>query len=284
MSAGKRRSAGGGGEHHGADERWLLTYADMITLLMCLFIVLWAISSVNTSKFVELQKSLQAAFSHKVLDGGESVLKGEDAQKDGVQPDMQIQPTPQTVPQVPSSITSPIPQASAANTREAASKEQEDLRRVQQEIQEYARTHGLANAIKTTIDERGLVIRLLTDKVLFDSGHATIKTGAVSLLDHVAGAIRSVRIQNPIRVEGHTDNVPIFGGEFRNNWELSAARATAVLEQFLADGISPARVSTAGYADQKPIAPNDTEDGRALNRRVEVVVARKFPAPQGVTP
>jgi chemotaxis protein MotB len=111
-----------------------------------------------------------------------------------------------------------------------------------------------------------------------------VKPGSQPLLHEVARLIVHTGITNPLRVEGHTDNVPISGGPFANNWELSAARATAVLEQFLADGIPPRQLSMAGYADQQPIAPNTTDDGRALNRRVEVVVTRKFPVPAGATP
>jgi chemotaxis protein MotB len=268
----------GGGDHHGADERWLLTYADMITLLMCLFMVLWSISSVNISKLQELQRSLQEAFIGKVLDGGKSVMEGEPSRISGVQT---------SNPNAPSDISTsivPIAQAERAAENAAAQHEQSRLRHVQQQVEAYARAHGLQSSIRTTIDQRGLVIRLLTDKVLFDSGQAVVKPGSQPLLNEVARLIVNTGISNPLRVEGHTDNVPISGGQFHNNWELSAARATAVLEQFLADGIPPRQLSMAGYADQHPIAPNTTADGRALNRRVEVVVTRKFPVPAGATP
>jgi chemotaxis protein MotB len=283
MSAGgRRRRGGGGGDHHGADERWLLTYADMITLLMCLFMVLWSISSVNISKLQELQRSLQQAFIGKVLDGGKSVLEGQPTSVQGVQentPDQSSATTPQQIV----SINQPISQASEAAANRAARKEQESLMRVQREVQSYARAHGFDAEISTTIDQRGLVIRLLTDKVLFDSGYATIKPSGYPLIDNVGRLIARSQLTNPIRVEGNTDDVPISSAEFANNWELSAARATAVLERFLNDGIRPARLSMAGYADQNPIAPNTTEAGRAHNRRVDVVILRHNPPPQGGT-
>ena len=283
MSAGRRRRDGGG-DHHGADERWLLTYADMITLLMCLFMVLWSISSVNISKLQELQRSLQEAFIGKVMDSGTSVLSGEPTAVQGVQdntPDQSSVTQPQQI--VPPAVSHPITQATQAAVNRAAQKEQESLLRVQQQVLAYARRHGFAHDISTTIDQRGLVIRVLTDKVLFDSGQATIKPGAYPLIDSFAALILKSRLTNPIRVEGNTDDVPISGGTFRDNWELSAARATAVLERFLGQGIPPHRLSMAGYADQNPVAPNATPAGRALNRRVDVVILRHNPPPQGAT-
>ncbi|HET6849726.1 MAG TPA: flagellar motor protein MotB [Gaiellales bacterium] len=282
MSAGRRRR-GGGGDHHGADERWLLTYADMITLLMCLFMVLWSISSVNISKLQELQRSLQEAFIGKVMDSGTSVLSGEPTAVQGVQdntPDQSSVAQPQQI--VPAAISHPISQATQAAVNRAAQKEQESLLRVQQQVLAYARRHGFAKDISTTIDQRGLVIRVLTDKVLFDSGEATIKAAAYPLIDSFARLILQSKLTNPIRIEGNTDNVPI-SGTFHDNWELSAARATAVLERFLAQGIPPHRLSMAGYADQNPVAPNTTAAGRALNRRVDVVILRHNPPPQGAT-
>jgi chemotaxis protein MotB len=284
MSARRGRRAGGGGEHSGADERWLLTYSDMITLLMCLFMVLWSISSVNISKLQELQRSLQEAFVGKVLDSGASVLSGQPTAVQGVQdnsPDQSSITAPQQI--VPAAVSHPISQATQAAANRAAQKEQESLLRVQQQVLSYARRHGFSNDISTTIDQRGLVIRVLTDKVLFDSGEATIKQGAYQLIDSFARLILKSHLTNPIRVEGNTDNVPI-SGTFQDNWALSAARATAVLERFLAQGIPPHRLSVAGYADQNPVAPNTTAAGRALNRRVDVVILRHHQPPQGATP
>jgi chemotaxis protein MotB len=281
MSA--RRKRGGGGDHHGADERWLLTYSDMITLLMCLFMVLWSISSVNISKLQELQRSLQEAFIGRVLDSGPTVLSGDPTAVQGVQensPDQNSVTQPQQI--VPSEVSHPISQATQAAANRAAQKEQETLMRVQQQVLAYARRHGFAHDISTTIDQRGLVIRVLTDKVLFDSGEATIKPGGYPLIDSFAGLILQSKLTNPIRIEGNTDNVPI-SGTFKSNWELSAARAAAVLERFLAKGIPAHRLSMAGYADQNPVAPNTTAAGRALNRRVDVVILRHNPPPQGAT-
>ncbi len=257
-----------GGGHAGAGmERWLLTYADMITLLMALFIVMWAISAVNIGKFNELKASLRAAFSGKIFDRSEPhVLTGE---RSVLNPEgAQVSP----IEQIPSAL-----QAVTDALRETATDQQdlENLRWLKRQIDAYARSHGFAGRIRTSIDERGLAVRLLTDEVLFDTGKAVLKRRSLPLLAHIARLLVSRDIENPVRVEGNTDNVPISTPEFPSNWELSTARATAVLAKLLAHGVPPSRLSVAGYADQRPVASNATAAGRRLNRRVELVVLRR---------
>src|SRR5437762_131654 len=164
----RRRSDSHGGEHE-SDERWLLTYADMITLLMALFIVLWAISSVNTSKYAALRNSLQQAFDGKLTEGGQSVLTGgpQVLKSEGASISA-IKNTPPTPTKVHSDSSS------SAAAQSEASKETESLKELARQVDQYAREHGLQNQIQTQIDERGLVVRLLTDKVLFDSGQAVV--------------------------------------------------------------------------------------------------------------
>jgi chemotaxis protein MotB len=279
-AAGRRRRGGGhGGGHEGGDERWLLTYADMITLLMALFMVLFSISSVNISKYRVLQHALQKAFRGGVLEGGKGVTPGDPSSIDGVH-------TATPSQQVDAKFTILAPNLigrTAPNQARAERSEENDLARMQRQTEEYARAHGFAGRIRTSIDQRGLVIRLLTDGVLFASGEATLKPTAAPLLARVSGLLVHARFDNPIRVEGNTDDVPISGGAYRSNWELSTARATAVLQSMLAHGVPPARLSVAGYADQHPIAPNATADGRAANRRVDIVVVRTASTPQGDT-
>lgn len=278
----RRRATAGGDGHDGADERWLLTYADMITLLMCLFMVLWSISSVNISKLQILQKSLSNALSGKpTVSGGQSVLDGSPSRIQGVQPD---QPMQQSIvePVVPHELTHPVTGESARAAAAAGAREEHGLEAAQRRIEAYARAHGSAGRIETTIDQRGLVVRLLTDGLVFDSGQAVLKPAAAPLIRRVSDAIRTAVPENPIRVEGNTDNVPISGGVYPSNWELSAARAAAVVEALRADGVGDRRISAAFFADTNPVAPNTTAAGRAENRRVDVVVLRTQTAPQGV--
>jgi chemotaxis protein MotB len=262
------RRAGGGG-HDGADERWLLTYSDMITLLMALFIVMWSISSVNISKYTELKKSLQQAFSGKILAGSPDTLTG--------QPAVLTSPGQTQAGSQLHIAATPDPQKAIAQSIEnaAAKQDLENLRRIRRQVDAYARSHGFEGLIRTSIDERGLVIRLLTDEVLFDTGEASLKSKALPLLTKISALLAGAGIPNAVRVEGNTDDVPISTAEFHSNWELSTARADAVLEYLLAHGVAPRRLSATGYADQRPLASNATVAGRAKNRRVELVVLRR---------
>jgi chemotaxis protein MotB len=264
MNNRRRRRGDGDGAAH-ADERWLLTYADMITLLMALFIVMWAISSVNISKFEELKHSLARAFSGDVPEGGAGILVGAEQI---MEPQGAEVETPTPAPNEPQQFQD------VAKALEAQREELESLRALQHRIDEYAEANGLTEKIETRIDERGLVVRLLTDEVLFDSGDAVLKADSLPLLGRIEGLLVDGSIKNPIRVEGHTDDIPISTARFRNNWELSASRATAVGTYLLERGFPPKRLSVAGYADTRPVASNSFTSGRAINRRVELVVLR----------
>jgi chemotaxis protein MotB len=269
-AAGGRRRGGGGEEAH-ADERWLLTYADMITLLMALFIVMWAISSVNISKFDQLKASLKSAFSGKVLPSNDSVLTGQSAPFD--QEGQPVSPLVQ-----PNQPVFRIKSIAASITQAATNADTENLRKIEQQVEAYARQHGFADADRTTIDERGLVIRLLTDKVLFDSGSGVLRSDGYPLLTEIAHLLTRADIVNPVRVEGNTDDQPIHSALYPSNWELSTARANAVLEFLIGEHVQQGRLSVAGYADQHPVASNATAAGRSANRRVDIVILRRsFP-------
>ena len=276
----RRRRNDGGGGHDGPDERWLLTYSDMITLLMALFIVMWSISSVNISRFDQLKASLRAAFSGHILPQNDSILSGQTApfQQPGT-PISPIQPGAQ--PTNPANIPNLSVQLHNDIAKAAAAQDLQNLRRIRRQVEAYAKEHGFAGHIHTFIDERGLVIRLLTDDVLFDSGEATLKSPSLPLLAKIANLITHGGVTNPVRVEGNTDSVPISTAEFRSNWELSTARANAVLEFLLAHHLRPGRLAVAGYADQRPVKTNATPEGRAANRRVDLVVLRRAVPTQG---
>ena len=282
-----RRGGGHGGGHEGGDERWLLTYADMITLLMALFMVLFSISSVNISKYQVLQRALQKAFMGGVLDGGKSFQQGEPTRIQGVQSataSQQMDSTFQITSHNLIGKVAPAPTAAQkAAAKKAAAEEESNLEQIKTQVDSYAKLHGFSGLIQTSIDQRGLVIRLLTDKVLFDSGHAELKATGSPILLEVSHLLVTTKFSNAIAVEGNTDNVPISGGEFPSNWELSTARANAVLEFFIHHSVPQHRLTVVGFADQNPIAPNDTADGRGLNRRVDVVVLRNATQSQGAT-
>lgn len=260
---GGRRGRHGGGEVE-SEERWLLTYADMITLLMALFMVLFSITSVNKSKLEILSKTLQEAFSGKVLPGGESI------RDTGADPKANKPPTAQ--PPIPA-ITALVGTDNSEKSAEAKAKEEEDFRRLKRQIDSYAREKGLQNQVQTIIAQRGLVIRLLTDKVLFDSGAAELKPQATPVLSKVAEILSAERVHQ-VMVEGHTDAIPIRGSVFPTNWELSTARASRVVRFLIGGGVAQGRLSAGGYAALHPIDTNDTAAGRSRNRRVEIVLLR----------
>jgi len=267
-------------EEHENEERWLVSFADMMTLLFCLFMVLFAISSVNTTKLESLQRALQDAFSGKVLSGGQAVMEtGNDEQPEQSAPEP---PTPAISPL--SSLADESSTAQTSSQKEAAEKEDEDFQRLKRRIDDLARERGLKGRIVTTVRRRGLVVEILTDKVFFDSGQARLNPGALRILEDIGVVLRGER-KHPIVVEGHTDSQPISGGIYPSNWELSGARSAAVVRRFTDAGVLPRRISLAGYADQVPVASNSTLAGRSRNRRVDVVLTRLHdPADQGPTP
>lgn len=291
MAAGRRRRAG----EHENEERWLLTYADMITLLMALFMVLFSISSVNISKYRTLQESLKAAFSGSILPGGKALIQSgsqeqpqKTAQDTAIPSIVAINPTAANQNSSGSNTqtanTQSMSQASAAEQAKtlinAAKIEQQQLQQLKAQLDAYLKAHGLASQVETAVARRGLVVRVLTDKVLFDSGDATLKPAALPLLGEVANLL-NVASGHQIAVEGHTDSVPISSTQYPSNWELSTARATTVVRYFISLGVDGQRLAAAGYADLHPIASNATARGRQLNRRVEIVVLRNNPQLSG---
>ena len=275
MSTSKPRRRGGRRgeeqeEHEGNLERWLLTYADMITLLMVLFIVLFAISVVDKKKFAALADGLSHQFgaTNKVLPAGTGVIDGgRTSNNDQGQ-----------LANNPAQPLSPIDQVELSkqlqqevDKQNLLKQEQTTLAGAQQQIEAALKAKGLQNSASFKLTSRGLVVSIVTDQVLFDTGKADLKPVGQEVLDAVAPAVR--KLPNDISIEGHTDNVPIYGGPFASNWELSAVRATTVLRYLVAaQGLDPSRMSATGYADTKPVVPNDTPAHQAQNRRVELVV------------
>jgi chemotaxis protein MotB len=235
----------------------------MITLLMALFIVMWSMSVVNAGKFDALSVSLKEAFSGKILSGGEAVMKtGAETRK--------ADPSPAD----PFIAIKPPADASQGDGQRAdsAAKEAEDLEKLKHDIDAWAKTHGLDDQVSSEIARRGLIVRVLTDDVLFSSGSAQIKPAAGPLLDALARLLKT-QVRNPIQVEGNTDNVPV-SGQYPTNWELSTARATAVVRDMIGRGVWSGRLAATGYAAEHPIASNASDAGRRRNRRVELVVLR----------
>jgi chemotaxis protein MotB len=260
-------------EEHENHERWLVTYADVLTLLMVLFIVLFSMSEVDKRKFEQLRAGFQEQFGNgpTLLDGGNG-LREEQA-------------TPE---QLSLEVQAAVAALDEKRERDSAvQRETSNLEEVQHQITRSLTDRGLADSVRFRIDERGLVVTVVTDQVLFELGSADLRPAGRTVLDAIGPAL--VPMPNPVTVEGHTDDLPINGGRFQSNWELSTERATKVLRYLIdAQGLPPARMSAAGYADTRPIAEN-TPATRGANRRVVVIVraiaaTAPAPAPPGAPP
>src|SRR3954469_19650607 len=250
MTRRRRRRSSDHGEEH-ADERWLLTYPDLITLLMALFMVLFSMSVVNKSKLASLQQSLKEGFKPKILPGGENIKH--------TSAETEVQKL---------AVASPAGHATEQMSKAAAAAaEQEALRRLQVAVEAQAAKLGLADKVTTHVTERGLVIDILTDNLLFDSGAAQIKPAGLKLLVHLAPVLRTQADDHHVVVEGHTDSIPIKGSLYPSNWELSTARASAVVRALITMRLPPRSMEAAGRAYLQPTASNTTATGRAENRR-----------------
>jgi chemotaxis protein MotB len=263
-------------EEHENHERWLITYADMITLLMVLFIVLFAIGQTDLKKFAQLKNSLSTSMDGKpskpspALEGGTGALDGNVGAK-------------AVAVAGPAGTADQIAQAQQAlsekQAHDAAVKaEQQTLQGVQDQIRQELSAHGLGDSVNFRLEARGLIVTVVTDRVLFDLGSAVLRTEGRAVLDGMAPAL--AKLPNHIAIEGHTDNSPIHSAVFATNWELSTARATTVLRYLIDNkGLPGTRLAASGYADQQPLVANDTDAHRANNRRVEIVILSQVDDP-----
>jgi chemotaxis protein MotB len=231
--------------------------------------VLFSISSVNTSKLTALQKSLQDAFSGAVLSGGKAIMStgSETSPKRAA-----AEPPLTSLTALTSAASSSVNPNSNGQAKKAVA-EQAEFQRLKRRIDAQAKKAGLQGKVVTTVRRRGLVIEILTDKVFFDSGSAQLKPEALGILDKIA-VILAGELTHPIVVEGNTDSQPISGAQYPSNWELSGARAASVVRDFASHGVNPRRMRFTGYGSTMPIADNSTDAGRSKNRRVDVVLSR----------
>jgi chemotaxis protein MotB len=252
-------------EEHVNHEAWAIPYADMVTLLMALFLMLFAISSIDLAKFEALAANVGAELGSGsgsgsggggddgVLEGGDGILEGSQA----------VVPTRAELAE----------EALVREERREAERSAEavELSEVEAEIARQAQAAGLGGSVRFRTEARGLVVTVVADEVLFDPGSADLRTGGREVLAQVATAVRG--LPNDLAIEGHTDDRPIATSRYPSNWELSTARATSVL-RFMVDelGLPAKRVTAAGYGAERPLEPNGSDAGRAANRRVEVAV------------
>ena len=227
-------------------ERWLLTYADLITLLMIFFILMYTISSVNSQKFKQIATSLNATLVGKgnsalMESPGPSIIPGESGQQSGGKQDF------------------PIPQP-----------EGKSLDEVQGEVEAFIQGRGLGNQVQVNLEERGLVVSF-QDTILFPSGSADLTPQSRPIVKDVGQIL--AKIPNFIRIEGHTDSRPINTARFPSNWELSVSRASTVVRELIREsGLKPQNLSATGYGEYRPVKPNDSAVNMSANRRVDIVI------------
>lgn len=267
---GKKKRGDDHGDH--PDERWLVTYADLMTLLVALFMVLFSISSVNKSKLESLQHSLQDAFSGKILPGGQSIKEGGGVQN--IKTPSQSPKESSLQPYVGTPNDQSVARNKAAKAKAASNAEEQAFRQLKARLDSVAAQKGISGKVKVSVTDQGLLIRLLTDKLLFPSGSATPTPQSLPLLRDVADLLHTTAQSHQLIVSGNTDDQPIHSGQFEDNLSLSSARAESIFRTFAHDGISPLRMTAAGRGEYAPIASNATDSGRSLNRRVEILVPR----------
>lgn len=234
-------------------ERWLISYADFITLLFALFVVLYGISEVNVQKLKKVANSFQFAFSMAGTGGVEKI------------PLFEMQEMERMIP---------LPVKTLETITQLYPGEAEKFEEVQKDVWGAIKTDvvkvNIPDLMFFELTERGLVIRLHAG-YFFAPGSADLKPEVYPILDKVAKRLKAGK--SHIRIEGHTDSIPISSAVFPSNWELSAARASNIVK-YLVEKIefSPQRLSAAAYGDSRPIASNETEAGRAKNRRIDILV------------
>ena len=232
-------------EDHDNHERWMVSYADFITLLFAFFVVMYALSSVNEGKYRVLSDSMVTAFRNVNINTSSQI------------PLMTIPPIQ-------------IQKSTAVRAQEAARQKQRDkMRNVAKDIMEVMAPLIEQGKVRVIETSRGVSIEI-NDSILFSPGQALLQPPLVKAMQGIAEVLAPTDF--PVIIEGHTDNVPIRNAQFPSNWELSAVRATTVLRLFADAGVAAERLTAIGYADTRPVEPNLLADGRARNRRVTILI------------
>ncbi len=217
-------------EGHDSEDRWLLTYSDLITLLLGLFVILYAMSKIDAGKYAEFVNAMEGVFGSP-----KGIMSGQG----GV-------------------VQAPVPSV------------QTERQKIITELRSAMHLDDKKLPISISYNERGITVHIM-EEMLFASGRAEIISSSLVALDSLATVLRG--LGNDIRVEGHTDNVPINTPFFPSNWHLSVARAVNIGYYLIQHhGLNPERVSVVGYSEYRPLVPNDTPENRARNRRVDIVI------------
>ena len=247
-------------EEHENHERWLVSYADFITLLFAFFVVMYSISSLNEGKYKVLSEALVGVFN---------------------EPERSVKPIP-IGEQKPQTVkpSDPLVQDSEQTDAALVQTAQDPLKTIADDVN--VAFGDLIASKQMTVRGNELWIEIeLNSSLLFGSGDAMPSNLAFDLIDKVAAIIKP--FDNPIHVEGFTDDQPISTSQFPSNWELSSARSSSIVRMLAMDGINPARLASVGYGEFQPLTSNATADGRARNRRVVLVISRNLDVRRSLT-
>jgi chemotaxis protein MotB len=245
-------------EEHENHERWLVSYADFITLLFAFFVVMYSLSSINEGKYRVLSDSLVSAFRSVNLNAsGEQIV---------VPPIASAIPTA-TPPAQPPPVVSRTPEQAEAEARRQAQVAR--MRSVAEEIRRVLEPLTRGGQVSVSEGALGITVEI-NASVLFAPGEAALGDPAITALRAVAEVLAGADF--PVTIEGHTDNTPINTFRFPSNWELSAVRASSVVRLFVESGVAAWHLTAAGYGDQRPLSDNTNEEGRARNRRVTILI------------
>lgn len=243
-------------EEESSGQDWLLTYSDVITLVLCMFVMLYSFSTIDAQKFDLLIASLSESFSG-VLDGGK-IISPEDL--DNIPRDEDTDPSQDEDPA--KDEEPPIDEGDGIDY---------EFLEIYEKIVALISDYGLENRVFIGVEPRGVEIRF-DDGIFFDPGRADIKVSAIEMLDNLTQIFGE--IDNEIHIEGHTDAIPINTVQFPSNWELSTSRAISVVKYLKSSGIEPERLGALGFGEYRPIDTNATSEGRKANRRVNIIVVR----------
>ncbi len=274
-----RKHRSGHEEEHDNSERWLLTYADMLTLLMVLFIVMFAISQVDQKKFAALKNGVAMAFGSPSAAFEQSSGPLDEAEASALL-DLSTgtggDPTSEAKIKAAEAAVSAADRSRAQTKQEAAEREVRDMDKVKKAIAAALASKHLAASVRFNIDERGLVVTVITNSVVFAGDRADLLPAGRRIVAAIGPALRP--LPNNIEIDGHTNQLPVPTVNYPSGWELSTARACAVL-RFLADesGVPSKRLSASGFGQERPLYPASDPRSVTLNRRVEIIVLSELP-------
>lgn len=238
-------------EGGGGAPEWMCTFSDLVTLLMCFFVLLYAMSTIQEETFKELVQSMKSALGVQQIP--------ETGTREGLV--MMAQPSPEQQKEKPDNAMD-----------ELGGMVQKEMEEIVSDVKELVMFNKLGGKVKVEEGDEGVVITI-SDMVLFEPGESAISPNGLEVMEKIANVLK--QFAYPIKVAGHTDDIPIKTDRYASNWELSANRASDVVRYLINEGIDPRQLSALGYAEFRPIASNKTPDGRAKNRRVEIIYERE---------